>query len=90
MKKLAIVACTAAFALSACGSQSDASDDAEADTVEMPADEAMEGMPDPVDSIDVEEEMDANEEEAEAAADEAVATVDDVEDAIAAAEAETE
>ncbi len=38
---LALVA-SAAFALSACGSADDASTEARADTVEMPADEALE------------------------------------------------
>ena len=38
----------AALALAACGSSTDASEDAMADTVEIPADEAMANAPDPV------------------------------------------
>lgn len=41
MKKIAFAALPLAFALAACGSTDDASTAAEADTVEMPADEAM-------------------------------------------------
>jgi hypothetical protein len=85
MKKLALVAATAAFALAGCGETTDASQDATADSVEIPADEAMADAPDPVATEeDVEEGMDANVEEAEAAADAAQATVDD---ALSAAEA---
>jgi hypothetical protein len=50
MKKIvyAILASTTALALSACGSSDKASEDAQADTVEMPADEAMtENVPAP-------------------------------------------
>ena len=47
MKKL-ILALAAPFALAACGSSTDASEDAVADTVEMPADEAMANTPPPV------------------------------------------
>jgi hypothetical protein len=48
MKKLTYFAPIALLALAACGSSTDASEDATADTVEIPADEAMSGMPDPV------------------------------------------
>lgn len=41
MKKFAFALVPALFALAACGSTEDASADAEADTVEMPADEAL-------------------------------------------------
>ena len=85
MKKLAIVAAAAAFALAGCGETTDASEDAVADTVEIPADEAMADAPDPV-AVDeaAEAEMADNMSEAEEAADAAQATVDDV---MAAAEA---
>src|SRR5690606_34384332 len=49
MKKFALIAAAAGvFALAGCGSADDASEDAMADTVEMPADEAMAAAPDPV------------------------------------------
>ena len=49
MKKLALTAASAfAFALAACGSADDASEDAMADTVEMPADAAMADAAEPV------------------------------------------
>lgn len=38
------LAATATFALAACGSSEDASTEAEADTVEIPADEALQGV----------------------------------------------
>ncbi|MEO6042059.1 MAG: hypothetical protein ABIP41_09170 [Croceibacterium sp.] len=38
----------ASLSLAACGSANDASDNAQADTVEMPADQALTGTPDPV------------------------------------------
>ena len=79
MKKFALIAAaSAAFALAGCGDADDASEDAMADTVEMPADEAMTGLPDPV--ADTEAEAAA---EAEASAAE---TVEAVEAAGAAAE----
>jgi len=40
------LAATATFALAACGSSEDASTDAEADTVEIPADLALQGVDD--------------------------------------------
>lgn len=96
MKKLAIMAAAAAFALSACGDTTDASEDAVADSVEVPADDAMTGLPDPVADADamsadeeaaIEEDMDQAEATAEAAGDAAQDTVDD---ALAAAEAAQE
>ncbi|MBH5321209.1 hypothetical protein [Aurantiacibacter sediminis] len=98
MKKLAIIAAGAAFALSACGETTDASDDAVADTVEVPADTAMEDMPEPVadeDALaddeamsdeDAEAAMDVNEDMAEQAGDDAMGVVEAAE----AAEAEME
>ncbi len=93
MKKLAIIASTAVLALSACGDTTDASDDAVADTVEVPSDDAMVGAPDPVvdeDAMmedaqeDIDAAMDEGDAQAEAAGDAAENAVDD---AIAAAEA---
>ena len=40
------LAAAATFALAACGSSEDASTDAEADTVEIPADQALQGVDD--------------------------------------------
>ena len=50
MKKLTTIlaATTASLALAACGSSTDASEDAMADTVEMPADQALADTPEPV------------------------------------------
>ncbi|MBE5074014.1 hypothetical protein IM511_06820 [Erythrobacteraceae bacterium E2-1 Yellow Sea] len=71
MKKLAFVALASAgaMALSACGSADDASVDAEADTVEMPADAALTAVDDePVDDENAAvEDQQAEAEEAEAA-----------------------
>lgn len=84
MKKFAVVACAAAFALAGCGETTDASEDAIADSVEVPADDAMAEAPAPVadDSAMTDEEveagMDAREATAEEAGDAAQATVDDV------------
>jgi len=93
LKKLALatITATATLALAACGSATDASEDAMADNVEMPADDAMTDTPAPVmddaASLDAEEvEMDAME-----AAETAEAMVnEDVEAAIGDAEAEME
>ena len=85
MNKFALIAfaSAAALGLAACGSSDDASEDAEADTVEIPADEAMAGMPDPVADSDAADEAGQSPEEtldtAEAAAAAAEATVADVE-----------
>lgn len=95
MKKFAMIAAaSAAFALVGCGDADDASEDAMADTVEMPADEAMTGLPDPVADADATADAAA---EAEASAAEAVETVEAAgaaaeqaaADAAAAAEAAT-
>lgn len=90
VKKLALAATASAamLLLAACGSATDASEDAMADTVEMPADDAMAGAPEPVadDAAMEETEMDAME-AAETAED---MVNDDVEDAIGDAEASME
>ena len=94
MKTIAKFAAASAFALTlaACGDSGDASEDAMADSVEMPADEAMAEVPDPAEDVTAaaeeatqtaEENLDA----AEAAAAAAEETVADVEAAAAAAEA---
>lgn len=94
MKKIAFVATVAAFALTACGETTDASEEAQADTVEVEADAAMEDMPEPVaddaataedlTEAEAEAEINVSEEQANRDADNAQATVDD---ALAAAEA---
>ena len=93
MKKTAILfAAPAAFALAACGNSTDASEDAVADNVEVPADTAMEDVPEPVADAELtteeetpaEQEPFVTEENANNAADAAQSTVDD---ALAAAEA---
>lgn len=92
-KKLTLVACSAAFALAACGETTDASEDAIADSVEVPADDSMADAPDPVADEDamtdeeIEAQMQANEATAEQAGDAAQATVDD---ALSAAQAAQE
>ncbi|WP_271079263.1 lipoprotein [Aurantiacibacter sp. MUD61] len=92
MKKIAIIAAGAAFALSACGETTDASDDAVADTVEVPADDAMDDVPEPVADEEMmtdeeaDAEMDMNEDMAEQAGDDAMSVVEAAE----AAEAEME
>ena len=90
MKKIVLLAASSfALALAACGDTGDASEDAMADNVEMPADEALADTPLP--------EADATadaEEAAEDAAADAEAAADAAEqaaaDAAAAAEAATE
>jgi hypothetical protein len=93
MKKIALIAAASSFALAlaACGDADDASEDAMADNVEMPADEAMASAPDPAtDAVsDAAEEATQDAEEqieqtAETAADAAEATVADVEAAASA------
>lgn len=92
MKKLALVATGAAFALAACGESTDASEEAIADDVEVVADDAMADVPEPVadeeamTDEEAEAVMDGNEEEAEAAGDAAM----DVVEAAEAAQAEME
>lgn len=88
MKKTLQIAVTIAFAasLAACGSATDASEDAIADNVEVPADEAMTGAPAPVaDAEALTEATDAAETDAVDAADAAEAMV--AEDAPATADA---
>lgn len=75
MKKLIATsfAAVATLALAACGSSTDASEDAVADTVEMPADEAMAGTPQPAeDPAALTESADS----AESAAEDAAATAE--------------
>ena len=87
MKKTAFAATVAAlaFALSGCGDSNDASEDALADSVEMPADEAMANVPDPAEETDAAAEAatlqaeEAIEQDAQDAADAAEAAVADVE-----------
>ena len=92
MKKIALFAAASSFALAlaACGGSDDASEDAMADDVELPADEAMANVPDPNADLESEEDQDeaVTQEAAESAADEAEAAVADVEAAAAAAETE--
>lgn len=93
MKKTAfsLIAAASALALAACGGSDSASEDAVADTVEMPADEAMEDTPEPVavddaaaDAAEPAEDAAQSFEATGAAAEEAAA------DAAAAAEAATQ
>ena len=75
MKKLIATSFAAitTLTLAACGSSTDASEDAVADTVEMPADEAMAGTPQPVeDPAALTESADS----AESAAQDAAATAE--------------
>ncbi len=93
MKKISHVlfASLGAMALSACGSADDASVDAEADTVEMPAETALEGVTEePVEDADVSaEEAPSGPDKAEtnAAADAAEGVVEAAELAANAADA---
>jgi len=82
-------AATIALALAACGDTPDASEDAMADSVEMPADEAMADAPMPVQSAAIEnaadqardaaKSMEEVQEDAQQAAEEAQSAVDDIE-----------
>jgi hypothetical protein len=84
MKTIALIAVSSfALALAACGGADDASEDAMADNVEMPADEAMADMPMP--AADATE---AAEDAAEDAAAETAATAEDAADAAEAAAAD--
>lgn len=90
MKKIALfaAACSFALALAACGDSNDASEDALADDVELPADEAMSNVPDPAPDVESTEDAQTEaetREAAETAADDAEAAVADVEAATAAA-----
>ena len=79
------VLCAAALVLAGCGDSTDASEDAMADNVELPADEAMSDAPTPID--DEAMTMDETENDAAEAAAEADAMVsDDIEGAIDDAE----
>ena len=93
MKKFALIApaAGAALLLAACGSATDASEDAMADTVEMPADEAMAGTPEPAaDPEALTEAADSAEENAEDAAATAEAMVEADAPAAAPSEAPAE
>lgn len=88
------LAASLALGLAACGDSQDASDDAMAESVELPADAAMDDVPMPAengDALDDAKEtvppVEKVEQDAQQAADDAQAAVDD---AIAAAEANTE
>ena len=93
MKKLAIVAAVGSLGLAACDSADDASTDAMPDTVEMPADEALEPIDDePVEDPAAMEPMDPadtapSRESTEAAADAAAQVAADAAAAAEAAEA---
>ena len=59
MKKLAVIAALGSLGLAACGSTDDASTEAMPDTVEMPADEALEPVAEePVEDAEVLEDVD--------------------------------
>ncbi len=96
MKKLALFAAASfALTLAACGDTDDASEDAMADNVELPADEAMANVPDPAaDATTAAEEATAEEQaNAEEAGDAALVAATDAQaaaDAAAAAEATEE
>ncbi len=89
MKKITLLAPLAVLALSACGSSTDASQDATADTVEIPADNAMASAPDPVADAGANVDAPAPAETGEVAED-APTTVEDTADAAAAAAADAE
>jgi hypothetical protein len=92
MKKIALFAAVSSFALalSACGDSGDASEDAMADNVELPADEAMADMPMPTaDATEAAEDAEAGPDEAAAAEDAADAAEAAAADAQAAADAAT-
>ena len=93
MKRLSnfVFAGAAAMALSACGSADDASADAEADTVEMPADAALQGVSEgPVEDAGAEDEAAAAGDEAKAAADAGADVAAAAEAALNAAEESTD
>ena len=91
MKKFTLIAIasTATLALAACGGTTDASEDAMADTVEMPADQALADTPEPVEDAEVAAEDAALEEAAEMDALEAADAAEELVEADAA-EAEAE
>jgi hypothetical protein len=89
MKKFALIAfaAVAAYGLTACGKSDDASEDAMADNVEMPADEAMSTAAPPV--ADAEATSDTSDATSAAAAEAGDAAEAAAADAAAAAEAAT-
>ena len=92
MKKIALFAAVSSFALTvaACGGSDDASEDAMAESVEMPADEAMADMPMPVaDATEATEDAEAAPDDAMAAEEAGDAAEQAAADAAAAAEAAT-
>jgi hypothetical protein len=94
MKKIALFAAVSSFALAlaACGGADDASEDAMAGDVEMPADEAMADTPLPVaDATEAGDEAGEAADDATASAEEAADAAEQAAaDAAAAAEAATE
>ena len=92
MKKIALFAAVSSFALAlaACGDSDDASEDAMADNVELPADEAMADAPMPAaDATEAADDAEASPNEAAAAEDAADAAAAAAADAQAAADAAT-
>lgn len=93
MKKIALFAATSSFALAlaACGDSDDASEDALAENVEMPADEALADTPMPAaDATEAVEDAEASADDEIAAEEAGDAAVQAAADAAAAAEAATE
>lgn len=94
MKKMLLSAAVSSFALAlaACGGSDDASEDAMADNVEMPADEALADAPLPVadETTAAEEAAESAEESLDAAEAAGAAAEEAAADAAAAAEAATE
>ena len=92
MKRIALLAAVSSFALAlaACGDSGDASEDAMADNVEMPADEALADTPMPTaDATEAVEDAEATADEAAAAEEAGAAAEQAAADAAAAAEAAT-
>jgi hypothetical protein len=89
IKRLAtVLACAAAFALSACGKSDDASAGATADNVEMPADELPSAEPSaaaPAPAADASQAALSAEDAAKSAADSAVSAAEEAKAAAAAA-----
>jgi hypothetical protein len=89
IKRLAaVLACAAAFALSACGKTDDASAGATADNVEMPADELPSAEPSaaaPAPAADASQAAMSAEDAAKSAADSAVSAAEEAKAAAAAA-----
>ena len=94
MKKITLFAAVSSFALAlaACGDSDDASEDSLAESVEMPADEAMADMPMPTaDATEAAEEAEELTDDAAASTEEAAdAAQQAADEAAAAAEAATE